>query len=137
MLFCLYSLLCAFFDPCLGLFLTRYCVFLYFVFLVLNNASCLSRVQHLSSSHRHLQSVLHDPGHSVCHLLLREGPRLLAPACWDVLCFCRSDGARRRKLLRLYRLTFQISACFLLLQSLLFGKDIVLMQLIYVLQSWF
>lgn len=48
------------------------------------------RVQYLSSSHCHLQSVLHDPGHPVCNLLLWERAGLSAPACWDVFCLCRS-----------------------------------------------
>lgn len=51
----------------------------------------LPRVQYLSSSHCHLQSVLHDPGLPLCHLFFREGAWLPAPACWDVLRLCRSD----------------------------------------------
>ena len=53
----------------------------------------LPRVQYLGSSHRHLQSVLHDPWHPLCHLLFREGQGLPAPARWDVLRLRRSDVA--------------------------------------------
>lgn len=45
----------------------------------------VARVQHLGGGHRHFQSVIHDPGNLVRHLLLREGPRLSAEACWHVL----------------------------------------------------
>ena len=57
-------------------------------------SSCLSiiflRVQHLCGCHRYLQPGVHDTGHPVCHLFLRQGQRLPAETCRNVLCICRS-----------------------------------------------